>query len=166
MQAEFIRDNCDNVWFVYASKVQYRRCRNMNQIMGFKNDEEAEKQAQQFENQQTDLFTRELRDYQEALEAQRENFVMNRMRDYMSTYYDEMKKEMGINASLGEDEDHPHLDVVLDQIKPNRNPNNFAKFLRKKDNIGKDSRNKAIARKVQKKQDDEAFQETNLAKQF
>lgn len=84
----------------------------------------------------------------------------------MSTYYDEMKKEMGINASLGEDEDHPHLDVVLDQIKPNRNPNNFAKFLRKKDNIGKDSRNKAIARKVQKKQDDEAFQETNLAKQF
>ena len=50
MQAEFVRDNCDNVWFVYASKVQYRRCRNMNQIMGFKNDEEAEKQAQQFEN--------------------------------------------------------------------------------------------------------------------
>ena len=66
----------------------------------------------------------------------------------MATYYDEMKKEMGIHANLGEDEDQPQLEQVLEQLKPNRDPMNFAKFLRKKDNIGKDTRNKGIARKV------------------
>ena len=35
---------------------------------------------------------------------------MNKMRDYMSTYYDEMKKEMGIDENQGEDEDYPQLE--------------------------------------------------------
>ena len=25
MSAEFVKDDCDNVWFVYANKIQYRR---------------------------------------------------------------------------------------------------------------------------------------------
>ena len=44
------------------------------------------------------------------------------------------------------------------------NPQNFMKFMQKKDNIQKDVRNKAIARKMHKKQEDEAFKDTNLAK--
>lgn len=32
---------------------------------------------------------------------------MNKMRDFMSVYYDDMKKEMGIDENYGEDEDHP-----------------------------------------------------------
>ena len=69
MQAEFIRDDCDNVWFSYARKIQYRRCANPNAVPGFSNEEEAERQAKQFQKAQTDLFTRELQDYQEAIEA-------------------------------------------------------------------------------------------------
>ena len=43
MSAEFVRDNCDNVWFVYASKIQYRRCRNPNRINpGMDEDDEAD----------------------------------------------------------------------------------------------------------------------------
>ena len=40
------------------------------------------------------------------------------------------------------------------------------KFMKKKDNIQKDVRNKAIARKMHKKNEDEAFMDTHLAKQF
>ena len=32
---------------------------------------------------------------------------MNQMRDYMAEYYSEMKKDMGIDANYGEDEDYP-----------------------------------------------------------
>ena len=77
----------------------------MSKISGFVNEEEAEKQAQQFQKAQTDVFTRELQDYQEAIEAQTNNQVMHKMRNYMSEYYDEMKKEMGIDENYGEDED-------------------------------------------------------------
>ena len=38
--------------------------------------------------------------------------------------------------------------------------------MKKKDNIGKDARNRAIARKYQKKTEDIAFRNTDLAKQF
>ena len=63
MHAEFLKDDQDNVWFVYANKIQYRRLKNFNQLAGFANEAEAEQQAIQFQNAQTDLFTRELQDY-------------------------------------------------------------------------------------------------------
>ena len=67
----------------------------------------------QFQNAQTDLFTRELKDYQDAIEAERDNYVMHKMRDYMSQFYSEMKLEMGMDDNYGEDEDQPPLDQVL-----------------------------------------------------
>ena len=45
MSAEFVRDDYDNVWFTYANKIQYRRCKNLNKIQGFANEAEAEQQA-------------------------------------------------------------------------------------------------------------------------
>lgn len=44
MSAEFIKDDFDNIWFVYANKIQYRRIEPMSKIPGFVNEEEAEKQ--------------------------------------------------------------------------------------------------------------------------
>ena len=38
--------------------------------------------------------------------------------------------------------------------------------MKKKDNIGKDARNKAIARKMHQKNEDAAFKQTNVGKQF
>lgn len=38
---------------------------------------------------------------------------MNKMREFMAGYYDEMKKDMGIDANYGEDEDYPQLEQVL-----------------------------------------------------
>ena len=46
------------------------------------------------------------------------------------------------------------------------NPQNFLKFMHRKDNIKKDARNKAIARKVHQRQEDEAFKGTAISKQF
>ena len=91
---------------------------------------------------------------------------MNKMRDFMSEYYDEMKKDMGIDDNYGEDEDQPQLDEVMLRLKPNMNPANFIKFMNKKDNIQKNVRNKAIARKMHKKKEDDQFKETNLASHF
>jgi len=47
MHAEFIRDDCDNVWFVYANKITYRRM--VKPISeGLISEAEKEKQAMQF----------------------------------------------------------------------------------------------------------------------
>ena len=67
MQAEFVRDDCDNVWFTYANRIHYRRIYK-KYVEGFASIEEAEKQGTLFQNQQTDLFTRELQEYQDAIE--------------------------------------------------------------------------------------------------
>ena len=46
MSAEFVRDDCDNVWFVFANKIQYRRNQSLaSKIPGFVSDAEAEQQA-------------------------------------------------------------------------------------------------------------------------
>ena len=105
MSAEFVRDDYDNVWFVYANKIQYRKMVDLVNMSGAIADPEEEKQALAFQAAQTDLFTRELQEYQDAIEAQKDNQVMNQMRDYMAEYYSEMKKDMGIDANYGEDED-------------------------------------------------------------
>jgi hypothetical protein len=65
-----------------------------------------------------------------------------------------MKKEMGFDANYGEDEDAPQLEAVLKQLKPNMQHSNFVKFMPKKNNIHKDVRNKALARRVHKGQED------------
>ena len=45
MSAEFVRDDYDNVWFVYANKIQYRKMRDLVNIAGVVPDPEEEKQA-------------------------------------------------------------------------------------------------------------------------
>ena len=77
-----------------------------------------------------------------------------------------MKKEMGFDANYGEDEDAPQLEAVLKQLKPNMQHSNFVKFMPKKNNIHKDVRNKALARRVHKNQEDQAFKDTDLAAHF
>jgi len=39
MMAEFVRDDTDNVWFVYANRIQYRPCQNILKIPGFSSEE-------------------------------------------------------------------------------------------------------------------------------
>mmetsp|Transcript_19090 Transcript_19090/g.25859 ORF Transcript_19090/g.25859 Transcript_19090/m.25859 type:complete len:103 (-) Transcript_19090:1220-1528(-) len=68
MQAEFVRDDCNNVWFTYANRISYRRIYK-NYVEGFSGIEDAERQGIKFQHQQTDLFTRELQDYQDAIES-------------------------------------------------------------------------------------------------
>jgi len=77
-----------------------------------------------------------------------------------------MKRDLGFGLNMGDDEDQPHLDQVLEQIQPNMNPGKFLSFMQKKDNTRKDPRNKAIARKFQAEQEEAAFRQTNLAKNF
>ena len=104
-----------------------------------------------------------MQNYQEAIEAQRENYVMNRMREFMSQHYNDMKREMGFDENYGEDEDQPHLDAVLSQLKPNMQHSKFIKFMPKQESIHKDVRSKAIQRKVHKQVEDKKFINTDIA---
>ena len=47
MQAEFVRDDCDNIWFTYANRIHYRRIYK-KYVEGFASVEEAEKQGMLF----------------------------------------------------------------------------------------------------------------------
>lgn len=92
--------------------------------------------------------------------------MTDRMKQFMSEYYTEMKNDMGFGNNMGEHEDLPPLEEVVQQLRPNLNPSNFSSFMQKKDNYKKDFRNKQIARKLQTKIANEEFNNTNLAKQF
>ena len=48
MSAEFVRDDYDNVWFVFANKIQYRKIPDLVNIAGVVPDAEEEKQALAF----------------------------------------------------------------------------------------------------------------------
>ena len=110
MSAEFVRDDKDNVWFVFANKIQYRHYKIPVCPTASFRDPEQEKKAQLHQNAQTDLFTRELNDYQEAIESQRESYVMKKMKDFMADYFVEMKKEVGFEGPIGENIDLQQLE--------------------------------------------------------
>ena len=46
---------------------------------------------------------------------------MSKMKDLMAGYYDEMKKEMGVFATLDVEDDDPKLDKFMESLKKNRN---------------------------------------------
>ena len=46
---------------------------------------------------------------------------MSKMKDLMAGYYDEMKKEMGVFATLDAEDDDPKLDKFMESLKKNRN---------------------------------------------
>ena len=48
MTAEFVRDDCDNVWFVYAHKIQYRRYTPRPQAQPITLDEQVQLEALDF----------------------------------------------------------------------------------------------------------------------
>lgn len=61
MQAEYVRDDCDNIWFIYANKIVYQRCEKTQLDDGDLAQEELE--AEQLMQQQTEMFMRELQEY-------------------------------------------------------------------------------------------------------
>ena len=78
----------------------------------------------------------------------------------MDDYYTEMKTGMGIDQKFGEEEEYPLLEQAIKQLRPNMNPKAFIKMMKKKDNIHKDTRNKAIIRKTNERMNSEAFNRT------
>lgn len=97
-----MKDECDNVWFVYATKIQYRNYTPRTRRTVITEDEQAEIEAMRLQSEQTDLFTRELKEYQEAIEEQRDSYVMNKMRGFMAEYFAELKRENGFHCKLAE----------------------------------------------------------------
>ena len=55
--------------------------------------------------QQTEMFMRELQEYQEVNEQQSEPQTTSKMRAFMQKYYNEMKSNIGIDEKFGEDEE-------------------------------------------------------------
>jgi len=53
------------------------------------------------------------------------------MLTFMQDYYAQMKKDMGIEATYGMEEEDPKLEAVLHQLRPNTTAKNFKEFLLK-----------------------------------
>ena len=134
MSADFIRDDYDNVFFTYANKIQYRPCPTRKKIPGLLTQEEEENLKFR-----TDLFTRELRADQAAIEKDRENYVEVKMKQFMADYLEEMKNDLGIDPNIGEHQEP--LDRVLEQLRPSRKAEHFVKFLENRVRIAKTAKN-------------------------
>lgn len=74
-----------------------------------------------------------------------------------------MKNNIGIDEKFGEDEEQPLLVDAFQKLKPNQDPKNFLKMMKKQDNIARDTKSKGIVRKTQKKADDQAIEKNDPA---
>ena len=88
------------------------------------------------------------------------------MHDFMDHYYEDMKKQMGLNTEHKLQEQDPPLSEVLALIKPNVTAKNFKDYLEKSENIHKTQKWRRISRKVHKDEHMAGFRETETAKQF
>ena len=69
---------------------------------------------------------------------------------FMESYYDKLKNEIGIDANYGVEREDAQLEQVLKTLKPNTTAKNFKEFLRQPQNVNKNEKWKAIARKTNK----------------
>ena len=132
MVAEFIRDDQDNVWFVFANKINYRRIEKQEGSQA--NNEVALLEALRAQQEKTEYFARELLEYEKAVAEQGDNPTIDKMRNFMDDYYTEMKNVIGIDAAMPDDEEHPHLEEAIKIIRPNMNPKAFVQMM-KSENI-------------------------------
>ena len=62
MRAEFLRDDCDNVWFSYAANIRYRECNS--RVSWKENTDLDEEQVEAHQKAQQDMLDREMQEYQ------------------------------------------------------------------------------------------------------
>ncbi len=93
-------------------------------------------EAEQLQKEQTELFMRELKEYEDAtVKNQPDTHTTRQMRGFMDEYYNDLKANMGINDKFGEDEEQPLLVDAIQTLRPNMNPDHFIDLMKKKDNI-------------------------------
>ena len=166
MRAEFLKDEMGNVWFSYANNIKYRECGS--RVPWKENGDMNEEQVEAHNKAQQDMLHREMETYQKnaKFERAKDFFVMKQMHGFMEDYYQNMKNEMGIDATYGIEEQDPPLAEVLDLIRPNVTAKNFKDYLQKTDNVHKTQKWRRISRKVHKDEHMAGFRETATAKQF
>ena len=80
----------------------------------------------------------------------------------MDNFYDDMKKNIKLNAQGREQMDDPGLDQILSDLKQNSTPGNFKEFMTAQHNQFKPTSWKKIARKVT---DDQRLHQVNSLRQ-
>ena len=103
------------------------------------------------------MLLRELEDYENSANQRqkKENYVNDKMFKFMESYYDKLKNEIGIDANYGVEREDAQLEQVLKTLKPNTTAKNFKEFLRQPQNVNKNEKWKAIARKTHKQEEQE-----------
>ena len=97
MFAEFLKDDMKNVWFSYASRIQYRKGIHSASLAdiegGMSNEQKTQLQMVQQEELREELVN--FNEFQaEAKEKQpEENYKETKMREFMEEYYANMKEE-------------------------------------------------------------------------
>lgn len=99
MKVEFHQDENKNIWFTYASDIHYRdRYGRDGRRKTALNDVDptrlAKKMKEDQEREKAKLL-KELDEYDEVNDDQQKvNYVRNKMLDFMTKYYDEMRREL------------------------------------------------------------------------
>jgi predicted secreted protein len=108
---------------------------------------------------------RELKEYDDAMnERAKENVIREEMYKFMTDYYEKMREEMNLNENYAQDEEEPKLEHVLKTLKPNTTALNFKEHLKPTQNFSKSQHWRAISRKVNKVDEQQAEKANSNAK--
>lgn len=136
MKCEFQEDENKNIWFTFASDIQYRDTK-FKAIDGM-NPKDLQCDLKKQQDQQKLLLLDELKEQEEAMnETAKENAVRKEMYKFMSEYYSEMRAEMHLDENQAQDEEEPKLEQVLRTLKPNTTAMNFKEHLKPSQNFSK-----------------------------
>ena len=98
MKVEFHEDDNKNIWFTFASDIQYRETK-FKAIDGM-NPKDLQQSLKKKQEEQKDLLLKELKEYDEAMnERAKENVVREEMYQFMTDYYQNMRNEMNLNEN-------------------------------------------------------------------
>ena len=90
----------------------------------------------------------ELDNFERAHPKESKGPAVQKMIENMSDYYQNLKKEVGLEDKSGLNEEEYELDDLLQALKPNTMPSNFKEFLKKVDNRTKTMAWRQISRKM------------------
>lgn len=101
MNVEFHEDENKNIWFTFASDIQYRDISKKGKLsIGDVDPKTLHKELKASQEAQKDQLIEELNTYEDAQEERsKENHVRQKMLDFMEGYYDKMRNEMQLTEN-------------------------------------------------------------------
>ena len=131
MQAQFLKDDNQNVWFTYAHSIHYRGRQQRDQCYDPEDTITPQQIADNIRNQR-DILHREIADSkrQDNIKTQKENYVTKKLEGFMDQYFHQMKNQMGIDPKENQNEEDNPIQEIIQTLQPtstSQNPNFYLK---------------------------------------